>query len=158
MPEDYEDSLSKAMFQYDAAFHLLNVTYPLINDPKLLPGILTNIFLSFEAGMDAILQFERQRKLVPSYSDNFQSKFNMFRYKPVQRYKIPLEYVALIQNIKEMLDLHKKSPMEFQRGNKFVMCDRNYRIQSVSIRDIKEYCSMTKQFIDIMHAIINRKA
>ncbi|MBT4935304.1 hypothetical protein HOL21_04075 [Candidatus Woesearchaeota archaeon] len=158
MAADYEESLHNARIQYDAAFHLLNVTYPLINDPKLLPGILTNIFLSLEASMDAILQFERQLKLVPIYNNNFQSKFNMFRYKPVRRHKISQTYIDLIQNLKEMLDLHKKSPMEFQRGNKFVMCDKNYRIQSISTKDIREYCTLTKEFIDTINTIINRKA
>ena len=79
----------KARQQYDAAFHLLNVTFPLVKDPKLLIGIVHNVFMSMEYSMDAILNYETQLRLVPQHSNVFQSKFNIFRLKSVRRNNIP---------------------------------------------------------------------
>ena len=151
---DYFLARERAIQHYEAAFHLLNVTFPLIKDPKLLPGVINNIFASLEAAIDAILRYERQLQLVPPYSDNFQSKFNMFRYKSVRRNKIEQKHVNLITDLKEILILHKKSPVEFQRGNKFVICSKDYHLKIISITDIKKYLNQTKEFLETMERII----
>ena len=154
MPANYNDSIQKAIQQYDAAFHLLHVTFPLIKDPKLLMGIISNINQSLEAVMDTILQYERQLRLVPNYQDNFQSKFNLFRYKCVRRNNIPPEMIKLMVELKELEELHRKCPVTFQRGNKYVISTQNYQLKIISLKDIKGYIDRTKEYIDLLDQII----
>jgi len=149
-------SKEKAIQQYDAAFHLLNVTFPLVRDPKLLIGVINNIFSSLEYSMDTILEHERQLKLVPPYPENFQSKLNIFRYRSMKRNNVPNPIVNLMMELRELLDLHKRSPMEFQRGNRFVICSKDYRLKVISIKEIREYLNQNKEFLDIMERTINR--
>ena len=158
MPSEYLLSQEKARQQYNAAFHLLNVTFPLVKDPKLLMGVLHNVFSSMEANMDAILSYERELQLVPHYRPYFQNKYNAFRSKSVPRNKIPLEMVNLMGELKEVLDLHQKSPMEFRRGNKLIICSSNYHlIKTISIKELTYYIQQTKQFIDLTTQIIRFK-
>ena len=154
MATDHLLSRNKAIQQYDAAFHILHVTFPLVRDPKLLMGIIHNMLSSFEHSIDAILSYERQLRLVSHYPDNFESKFNIFRYRCVKRNKIPPKLVHLISQLKYTVEMHKKSPMEFQRGNRFVICNKDYQLQIISIKDIKDYLNQTKEFLDIMENII----
>lgn len=154
MSSDYLELRNKAIQQYDAAFHLLNVTFPLIKDPKLMTGIINNIFSSLEYTMEAILAYERQLQLVPHYLDNFQSKFNLFRYKSVKRNKIPLNLILLIMDMKELVELHQKCPMKFQRGNRYVLASHDYELKVLSISEIREYIAQNKEFLRIMDTIL----
>lgn len=154
MPPDYHISRQKALQQYDAAFHLLNVTFPLIKDPKLLMGVINNLSQALEHTMDAILKYERTLRLVPNYLDNFQSKFNLFRYKCVRRNNVPAEHIELIMRIREIQELHKKCPVSFQRGNRYVLCSNDYRLQVISIKEIKKFVNQTNEFIQLSDKII----
>jgi hypothetical protein len=147
-------SQNKAIQQYDAAFHLLHVTFPLVQDPKLIMGIINNLNQSLEAVMDTILTYERQLKLVPAYSEEFNSKFNLFRYKCVKRNNIPTKFIMAMMELRELEELHKKCPVSFQRGNRYVLSTNNYRLKAVSIKDIKEYLNITKDFINHLPKII----
>ncbi len=155
MPPSYLSAKEKAYQQYDTAFHLLTVTFPLVKDQKLLLGIVHNLFSSVEAAMTAILQYERDLRLVSGFNEvDFQSKFNTFRDKSVRRNKISGSTASLIQELKEIVDLHHKSPMVFQRGARVVICDKRYELKSLTMRDIAQYLNQTKGFLDQMEQII----
>jgi hypothetical protein len=146
----------KARQQYDSAFHLLNVTFPLVKDPKLLMGIIYNIFSSMEYSMDAILNYEKQLRLVPQHSNVFQSKFNIFRLKSVRRNNIPGRIITQMMEVKELIELHKQSPTEFQRGNRFVICTKDYRMKVISLKDIRNQLDIVKEFLDLSEKITSK--
>ncbi len=157
MPENipaYQESRARAYQQYDAAFHLLKVTFPLVRDPKLLIGVVHNLFSAAEAGIDAILAYERELRLVPAYQDNFQSKFTIFQYKSARRNKTPAQVITMIWELKGILEAHRASPMEFQRGSRLVICGKNYRLTSLALNDLQDYLNHTKQFLEHMDSII----
>ena len=156
MPK-YLEALQKAQFQYDAAFHLLTVTFPLVKDPKLLIGILSNILTSVENSLDAILSYERQLQLVPHYLDNFQSKFNVFRYKSVKRNKIDPTLIQSIETVQNLLQLHKQSQIEFRKDDRLMICDNDFHIRQVTVLDIRSHLDASKSLLDIAGKIVNRK-
>lgn len=155
MPPSYLSAKEKAYQQYNTAFHLLNVTFPLVKDQKLLLGIAHNLFSSVEATMTAILQYERDLRLVSGFNDaDFQSKFNTFRDRSVRRNKIPGLAVSLIQELREIVELHQKSPMVFQRGASVVICDKQYTLKSLTARDLAQYVHQAKEFLEVMEGIM----
>ena len=154
MPADYKELLAKARFQYDAADHLLKVTFPLVKDPKLLIGVLSNIFISMNAAMEAALQYEHQLKLIAKPTGSFRNKITTFRYRTAKRNKIPDPYIQLMVKLYEILELHKKSPVEFQRGNRFVICDDSYRLTAISLKDIKQHLEEAGDFVNRIEGIM----
>jgi hypothetical protein len=142
--------------KYEGARHLLNVTFPMIKDPKLLLGVVHNLSASLESSMDAILAYERLLRLVPIYSNTYESKFNIFRMKSVRRNNIPSAAINLMSELRFILDLHKKSPMEFQRGNRFVICNKDYQLKVISIKDIQQYLYTTKNMLDLMNLLVSK--
>ncbi len=144
----------KAAQQYDAAFHLLHGTFPLVKDPKLLIGILHNLTQTFEYAIDAVLAYERQLLLVPSYPNDTKFKFNLFRDRTMRRNKIPNTYLTLLSDMYEITELQKKCPVEFQRGNRYVLCNPHYEFKTISIKEINEYLQQTKEFLDKINGII----
>ena len=146
----------KAIQQYESARHLLQITFPLVKDPKLLLGVVHNVSASLEYSMNAILAYERILRLVPIYGSTFQSKFNVFRLKSIRRNNIPQETIQLITELRKILDLHKKSPIEFQRGNRFVICNKDYQLKVISIKEIQKYLEQTKEMLQIMQKITSK--
>ncbi len=147
----------RAHQQYNAASHLLKVTMPLVKDPKLFLGILHNLFNALEASMDAILAYDQELQLIPPFADNFAAKFNVFQQKSIRRYNLPSEYPALMLDLKETLELHKKSPMEFQRGSRLVICQQDYQVRAISAQDVNLYLAKTGRFLALMEEIIRFK-
>src|SRR3989338_8236084 len=158
MPSSSLASKEKAYQQYTIAVHLLNVTLPMTKDNKIVLGIAHNLFSSVESAMTAILQYEQDLQLVSGFNENdFQSKFNTFRSKSVRRNQISGSIVSLIQELKEIVDLHQKSPMVFQRGASVVICDKQYELKTLTARDIAQYVNQTKEFLNVMERIMRLK-
>src|SRR3989344_7866280 len=155
--KDYLSYRTKALQQYEIAYHLLNVTFPLVKDPKLLVGVMQNIFNSLEFGVEAILDYEKQLGLVPDYHFKMQSKLDLFKLKSAKRHNIPQPLIDVIFYLHNALEMHKKSPMAFQRGNKFVVCTHDYQMQTISIDDIKDYLEKNRKFLSITDTILRLK-
>ena len=147
MGDDYSEQLEKAIFQYEAAFHLLNVTYPMINDPKLLLGVIDNAFKSMEASMDILLIKAKEEKNISGFGTTFLERMQCFRSNVVLKDFSLRNYLTTLLDLKDILDLHKKSPVEFQRGNKFVISGKDYRLRVISINDARRFVDEAQGFL-----------
>ena len=152
---DYITSSQRAVQRYEMAFHVLKVSYPMLKDHKLLMGILLNLLQSTEYAVDAILEYEKQLKLVSAYPENFNGKIDFFRSKSTKRNNIPPTIVTTMMKMKELVDLQKESPIEFSRGNRYVLSKRDYQLHSISIVELEDFANQTKQLLSSMQEIIS---
>ncbi|MBU0460279.1 MAG: hypothetical protein KKH52_02150 [Nanoarchaeota archaeon] len=151
------DCQQKARQQYDAAFYLMHATFPVIRDPKLLIGVVYNLAQAYEHAIDAVLAYERQLRLIPPYPNDPKYKLNLFRDKTMRRNKISPEYITLFLELKDLIELKNKCPVEFQRGNRYILCSKNYRMKNISLKEIKNYLTQTKEFLTKIEQIIRYK-
>jgi len=128
------------------ADHMLTQTYPLLKDPKLLLAVMENIFMAMRYSMEALLYYDRFYKRIPQFQENFESKFNMFRARLLQRYSIAPEQVTTMQNVRELIMEHKKSPVEFTRGDRFVICTDSFHMKTIDVEQIKRFISTARSF------------
>lgn len=158
---EHEIARNRAHLQYNTAHHLLNVTLPLVKDPKLLVGIVHNLSSALEYSLDALLAYEKKLNLIPEYDNTFNNDFNtkltLFKQGAVLRHKIPESYFNLIHQLKQIQEIHKNCPVKFQRGNRIVMCTHDYNMHLLSHNEVKEYLKQTKEFLEITEHIISRK-
>ncbi|MDP3734224.1 MAG: hypothetical protein Q8R37_03265 [Nanoarchaeota archaeon] len=152
-----QSSWKKAVKHYDAAEYFLNVTYPSLKDPILFIGIITNIFSSLEAAMDSVLIHGQNQGMVPKGATTFLEKLRVFRSRSAQQHAIPHEYLHLMADIKNVLDFHKKSPIEFRRKGTFFICAKEYEIQSLTITDIRSHLYKAQEFLKLVEVIINSR-
>ena len=150
----YDKYLREASRTFKIADHMVSVTYPLVKDTKLLLAVLENLNLTLKNSIAALVYYDRHYKRLPPFQDSFESQFNVFRAKSVERYKIDKSYITLIQNIESLIKDHKASPMEFIRKDKFVIFSDNYNIKTFSLENIREYVSKIKEFKDKICLII----
>jgi hypothetical protein len=154
--EQFQEALEKAKQKLKIADHMIFMTYPLVKDNRLLLSVMQNIFLSLSSAMSAILYYERMFKKIPSFNDNFDAKFTAFKANCVKRLNIDENYVKMISEIRDIIIEHKKSPMEFTRQNKFVICSSTYRMRTITVEEIKKYISQTRLFINEANNIVSR--
>jgi len=154
--ERYEEERDKALKRIKVADHMLNVTYPLLKEPKLLVSVMENLFLSLTNSMSALLYYERKYKSIPLFADNFDSKYEIFKTKTADKYHLEAQQLRMMREIKNLLVEHKKSPVEFAKGGKFVICSEDYTIKTVSVEDMKEYISKAKAFIQDINFILQQ--
>jgi len=154
--EEFQLARDRAHSKFKMADHMLTQTYPLVKDPKLLVAVLENLFLSLTNGMAALLYYDRTFKRIPPFVDNFENKFELFRHKCVPRYSLSKDYITLISDVKEAVIAHRKSPLEFARKDKFVICQDNYHLKTISFDQIRKYIDLTKTFLKETSAIVSK--
>ena len=145
--EKFQELRDLSQKKIQLADHILTMTYPVVKDARLLIGVVENLFLALSYAMSSVLFYERLFKRVPLFPDKFAPKFELFKEKCVEKYKIDMQNILLIQSIKEIVVNHKKSPIEFQRKDQFVICNENYRIRTISVNELKDYIKKGKDFI-----------
>ncbi|MCK4521930.1 MAG: hypothetical protein KAU20_05115 [Nanoarchaeota archaeon] len=154
--ERFQELRDRAKKKIMLADHIITQTYPLIKDPKLLLSAIENIFLALTNSMGSLLHYERLFKRIPPFQDTFDSKFNIFKERCVEKYNIKQDYISVIKELKDIIIEHKKSPMEFVRNDRFVICSDNYRMKTIDIDKIKKMMHITKDFVFDMEKIVSR--
>lgn len=145
--EKFEELRNSAQKRIHIADHMLTQTYPLIQDPKLLLAVLENTFLALSHSMSSVLYHERLFKKIPAFPENFESKFQLFKDRCIEKYHLDQKYLELIREIKDIIVQHRKSPIEFVRKDHFVICTDNYRMKTINIDQMRKYVSEAKIFV-----------
>jgi len=153
--EKFQLLREQALKHHRVAEHMVKVTYPLIQDTKLLVSITENLFLSLDNAISSILYHERLFKLVPQFPDNFKSKFQLL-YQKQAKYNLPPEYFQIILELEEIIQLHRSSPIEFKRKDRFIICTEKYQTKAITFDQLKKYLVQTREFLDLMNQITSR--
>ena len=154
--EKFQELILIAKRKLKIADHMLNVSYKLVSDPKIMLSAATSLYTAVESAMSAALEYERIFKKIPMYSDNFDSKYTIFSTKLNKLHEITKDDLKLVTELREISQAHKKSPVEFTRKDKFVIASDDYDLKTLEVEDIKKYISRAKFFINKMESIVNR--
>ena len=154
--EKFQELRDAANKKLKLADHILTMTYPMVKDPRLLLSSIENLFLAFTYGMSSLLYYEKLFKRIPQFPDNFAGKFEVFRDECSKRYNIDSEHLKIIQDIKEIIVSHKKSPMEFSRNDSLIICNGDYRMRTISANMIHNYVQKAKLFIKNISTIVSK--
>lgn len=153
--EKFSEHLEIARKKYQISDHMINVTYPMLRDTRLLVSSVENIFLIYTNAMAALLHFERLYKRIPPFNDTFESKFFLYTNTCQEKFNLDREYAHIMREIKQVIIEHKKSPVEFSRNDKYVICSSTYNTLILTHQQIKSYLNKAKLFIDEIKSIID---
>ena len=147
--DDYSD---KAKQRIDSANHMLTVSYPLVEDPKILLSVAKNLLKAAEFSIEGALH---KADNVSNYKDSVDSKYNAFIQNVVPKYDIDKKHIETITNLKEIVQTHEDSSVEFKRDKKFVMADETYELRTLSKKDLQQYLRKTRNLIKEVEAKIH---
>ena len=152
--ESFQILRAQAEEKLKIADHLIGTTYSLVKEPKLLVSVIENIYHALDLTVSALLEYEKNLKILPSYTNTFEGRMDLFRRKIATKYDIKIDVMNFIINIKNTLDEHKKSSVEFTKKEKFVISDNDYNITTLSAEDVKKTLAKARHIIDELLKII----
>ncbi|MFH1511617.1 MAG: hypothetical protein ABIF10_08055 [Candidatus Woesearchaeota archaeon] len=153
--ERFQEARDKAKRNLQIADHMAYMTYSLVKDPRLLVVVMENLFLALTNAMSSVLHYERFFKRLEPFPENFEAKFTIFQNCAI-KYSIDKSYLSMIRDIKEFIYEHKRSPMEFTRKDRYVICTDNYKMKAISLDKIKRYILLTRNFLQITNSIVGK--
>lgn len=153
--EKFQEARDKAKRNLQIADHMAYMTYNLVKDPKLLVVVMENLFLSLTNAISSVLHYERFFKRLEPFPENFEAKFAIFQDCAV-KYSIDKSYLSMIRDIKEFIYEHKRSPVEFTRKDRYVICTDNYKMKAISLDQIKKYILLTRSFLQLTGSIVGK--
>jgi len=148
--------LEKSEAYMKQADQCLRFTYPMLQEAKILLTALNALFLANSFAIGSILEFECNHKRIPSAGTNFETKFQLMKQYIIEPFGIETEYMKMIRDLKDLVIAHSESPVEFSRGNKFIICNDNYEIKEITLSNLQMIFKKTKLFIEKATSIINQ--
>jgi len=152
--EIFDSSLNDAKKKIIAADHLVNVTFNLINDGKVIISAIENAYEAIMFAMDSILYLEEYYKEIDVIPATPEEKFNIFKIAVVNKFNIEKEMLELIKKLMIYHLSHKNSPVEFTKEGNFVICDDKYNTKIINITEAKDIISLSKKFINKADTIL----
>ena len=144
--EKFIENLVTAEKTIKSADHMIYVTFPLINDKRLLFKVLQEMKNAIALCINAILQYEYLYKRIKLYKD---SKLNLriFIEKCAPRYSITKEEMNLVHELFDFVEKHKESPFEFIKDNKLVVLSNSLRPRTMTLEKTKEFMIVSKSIL-----------
>lgn len=145
--EKFLDDLIEAESIIKKIDHMLYVTYPLVKDKKILLKILVEAKMAIVKCINYILQYEYLYKRIRLTKDP-KENMRIFKVKCAQKYNITVEQTKLISRLFGLVDMHKKSPLEFQKQEKIVILSETSKPEVVDIETIKQFLELSKNILN----------
>jgi len=138
--------------------HLLLVTFPVINDPKLLAPIAESLANCAFTAIEALLKYERAYKRIHSLPNNLDIMFNIFESEVVNRYKLSKNIIIMLNDLKNLLQSRKKSAVEFVKNDRYIICSNEYYTTIITQEKLITYKELTSKFINQIKEIVSRRS
>ena len=148
-----QEYLDASLKHLRIADHIAYVTFPLVNEKKLLLKIFEEVHKSLINLISALLLFEHQKNKIKLYKDNNENVKNFIKLS--QNYNINSEEIKKILEVIEINNKHKNSAMEFVRKDKVVIMLDDLKTKTIDIQKIKEYLSLTKSLFIRINLVLN---
>jgi len=143
-PELWQENLEKARHHFKVADHMAYVTFTILKENRLMVKILSEIAMSLNYLIKAILQYEYSFKRVSLYKDPYLN-LKTFKEKIAPKYLTRDEINVLIKII-EIEKKHELSSLEFVKKEKFVILIGD-KYETLTIERIKEFMSTLKRLL-----------
>ncbi|MEK6914403.1 MAG: hypothetical protein AABW83_02020 [Nanoarchaeota archaeon] len=143
--DKYKNDLIEASRHLRIADHMAYVTFPLINEHRLLLKIFDEVYLSIINCINCILNYEYLYKRIRLFQ-SFNENFNLF-IRISKNYDLNEEQIKMIKDIIELNRKHKNSAIEFIKQKKVVIMSDNLGIQVLDLITIKRYLLLAKELM-----------
>src|SRR3989344_1889151 len=150
--EEFISLVKEANKAFETADHLAYVTYPIVNDIKLIALVAENLNTALTKTMEAFLYYDRLYKRVQFIPNDFNSKFELFKTRSAKYHNLSKQNIEIISEIKEFIEERKRSQMEFSRKNSFVLYS-NLQVKTMSLDKIKKYIAQARGIIFVLNQV-----
>jgi hypothetical protein len=127
--------------------HLIYVTFPLVQDKRILIKIITETKTAIANCINAILQYEYLHHRIRLCKDA-KTNFQTFIRKCAQKYEITPNEINSILNLFELVEKQKQSTAEFMRNENVVLMSKNLKTETIDLEKTKEFLQLSKNILE----------
>jgi hypothetical protein len=146
--ERFEQEILAAKKSIGVADHLINVTFKLVSEPKLLLTAVERISEASQHAAASVCHKEALYKQIPLFKDS--EMWKAFKSHAAKKHKVRKEHIDLCDELLGIIEQHKESAVEFRKDGKLVICSETYKMKIVDINSAKQYLEKAKVFIKEM--------
>ena len=154
--ETFHKLLREASQRFINADHMVYVTYPIINDPRLIIAITGHLYYTLTNAIEALIAYEYYHKKLDFMPRTIKEKLEVFRESLLKYYGFSSNFMNMFNDLNKIMKFREKSPIEFVRKSNFVICDNNYSTKMINFQKIKQYTQETKSFIQKIQTIVEQ--
>ncbi len=154
MMENIPLMLKEANRLFKNSDHLAYMTYPLVQDKRLLMRILENLNDALSKFMEVLLYHDFIYNRSAPVPQGFMERFNVFRRRCSGKYGIGDEQLKMMMELHEIVEHRKKSSMEFIRGSDYIIASDDFRIRKIGIEQLKKWINESKFFVTKVNEVV----
>lgn len=143
--QQYQEDLKQALRHLQIADHITYVTFPLVNEKRLLLKIIEEINLAIVYSLNCMFNYKYPLKPIDFKKETLGISQTLREIS--KDYELTNEQIIKIKEIFELNQKHKKSSIEFVKKDKVVILSDNLSFQTINIQKIKEYLLLAKRII-----------
>jgi len=143
--ENWDFKIAEAEKIIRSIDHLIYVVYPLINEPKIFIKCVGELEIAVKKLISVILFYESFFKRI-KISENPEKNLQTFFEKCAEKYKISKFQMIQIKDLFELMQEHRKSQMEFMRGENYVIFNDG-KTKIINLEKVKEFIFMSKSLL-----------
>ncbi len=152
--EKFQELREKALKCVKAADHMLGVSYPLLNDPKILVSVANNLLLAVDYALASVLEHEKLFKRINNIPEGTVSKYNILKQRSPAGFE-DKDY-DVISDLAEISGKHRASSVEFPRDDKFVIASDTYELRTLTVKDLKEYLTKVRGIVEKLYEMTRK--
>jgi len=146
--------LAQAEQRIGVANHLLTRTYPMVKDSRILLAVAKELHTAASNTATALLEFEKSQKRIPVLVNDPASRVELLQ-DALAFHKMGKEYKDAVKELHHIIVEHEKSPIEFAQPDRFVICDKEYQLTTVTHDNLKKSMSTIRKFITDVNKVTN---
>ncbi len=150
-------ALAEAQQRLGVANHLLGRTYPMVNDAHILLAVAKELHTAAFEGMNALLEYDKAAKRMPALVKNVDGRLELLE-ESLASHKLNPQFHKTITQLHSIISLHERAPVEFTKPDRFVICDKEYQLTTVTVDSVKQMLSQVRAFIDSISPIVSEDA
>lgn len=127
--------------------HMVYVTYPIIQDKRLILKIILETKNALVKCINSILQYEHMYKHI-TLSKDPKENMKIFKLKCSPRYSISIAQMNRIFEIFDIAEKHMKSPFEFKKHEKIIILSEDSIPNVITIENSKEFLNLAKEILE----------
>jgi hypothetical protein len=140
MPEKIRENLDKAIRSLQIADHMTYITFPLVNEKRLLLKIFDETYKSIIFCISALCEFEEQKYRKRVNFEGFLSNY-------AKNYGINSEDIKKIKEITRKKTRYNESAVDFVKKDRIVILSDDLSIESLDLKAVKEYLLTAKKLL-----------
>lgn len=154
MVNEYSNLLEESFNSIKTADHMLQVTYPLLQDAHLVMSVIEKMYGALTDAITALLKYEYTYKRLSYFPERIEERIVVFKEHAMSLYGFDRNILIMLKELKELSEFGKRSPLNVIKKNLFVVCSAGYSTKTIDVRKIKDFVNQSQIFIKKMQGII----